>query len=77
MASPTTVNTQITDSITEVNTVTLGVAPAVAVSTLYQATAQAMGNAAHNSTVAMQQGNILAQAATTQGVNLLYSIKFT
>ena len=71
-----TVNSQITDSITEVNTNVLGNAPAVAMSTLYQATAQALGNASHNATVAQQQGTILAQAATTQGVNLLYSIKF-
>ncbi len=69
-----TVNTQITDSITEVNTAVLGCAPAIAMDTLYQATAQALGNAAHNATVAQQQGTILAQAATTQGVKLLYSI---
>lgn len=69
-----TVNSQITDSITEVNTSILGHSPAIAMSTLYQATAQALGNAAHNATVAQQQGNILAQAATTQGVKMIYSI---
>lgn len=41
---------------------------------LYQATAQALGNAAHNATQAQQQTNISAQAATTQGVALLYSL---
>jgi hypothetical protein len=71
-----TVNTQITDSITETNTEVLGNAPATAMANLYQATAQALANAAHNATVAQQQGNILAQAVTTQGVNLIYSIKF-
>lgn len=72
-----TVNNQITDSITEVNTEIIGSAPATALANLYQATAQALANAAHNATVAQQQGNILAQAVTTQGVNMLYAIKFS
>jgi hypothetical protein len=46
----------------------------MALSYLYQATAQALGNAAHNATTAMQQTNITAQAATTMGVALLYSL---
>ena len=71
-----TVNSQITDSITESSTEVLGNAPSVAMANLYQATAQALANAAHNATVAQQQGNILAQAVTTMGVNLIYSIKF-
>lgn len=71
-----TVNDQITDAIVQVNTDVLGNAPAVAMANLYQATAAALANAAHNATVAQQQGNILAQAVTTQGVNLIYSIKF-
>jgi hypothetical protein len=71
-----TVNSQITDSITESNTEVLGNSPSIAMANLYQATAQALANAAHNSTVAQQQGNILAQAVTTMGVNLIYSIKF-
>lgn len=77
MATPTSVNSEITDSISETNTVTIGSSPAVAMGTLYQATAQALSNAAHNATVAQQQGNILAQAVTTQGVNMLYAIKFS
>ena len=76
MAASTPVNSQITDSVTQANTEALGSAPALAMGMLYEATAQALANAAHNATVAQQQGNILAQAATAQGVNLLYSIKF-
>jgi len=72
-----TINSQITDSITVTNTEVLGDAPAMALANLYQATAQALANAAHNATYAQQQGNILAQAVTTQGVNMLYAIKFT
>jgi len=74
MASPTTVNSQITDSVTQANTQVLGVAPATAMGNLYQATAQALSNAAHNATTSQQQTNITAQAATTMGVAMLYAI---
>ena len=74
MAFPTSVNSQITDSVTQANVQVLGSSPAVAVANLYQATAQALANAAHNATMAQQQSNILAQAATNAGVALLYSL---
>jgi hypothetical protein len=74
MAFPTAVNSQITDSVTQANTQVLGTAPAVAMGNLYQATAQALANAAHNATTSQQQTNITAQAATTMGVTTLYSI---
>lgn len=74
MAFPTAVNSQITDSVTQSNVKVLGDAPAVAMSNLYQATAQALANAAHNATTAQQQANITAQAATTMGVAVLYSL---
>lgn len=74
MAFPTAVNNQITDSVTQANVKVLGDAPAIAVANLYQATAQALANAAHNATTAQQQNNITAQAATVMGVATLYSI---
>jgi len=74
MAFPTFVNDMITDSITQVNTKVLGDAPAIAMGNLYQATAQALANAAHNATSSQQQTNVTAQAATTMGVTTLYSI---
>ena len=74
MAFPTTVNDQITDSVTQANTKVLGDAPAVAMGNLFQATAQALSNAAHNATTGQQQMNITSQAATTQGVATLYAI---
>ncbi|XZF14018.1 RebB family R body protein [Chitinophagaceae bacterium MMS25-I14] len=74
MAFPTSVNDQITDSVTQVNTKVLGDAPAVSMGELYQATAQALSNAAHNATTNQQQSNITEQAATTEGVATLYSI---
>ncbi len=74
MAFPTAVNDQITDSVTQANTKVLGDAPAVAVGNLYQATAQALANAAHNATNAQQQSYVTAQSATTMGVATMYSI---
>ncbi len=74
MAYPTSVNNQITDSVTQANVKVLGDAPAIAMGNLYQATAQALANAAHNATTAQQQTNIMAQAATTMGVAMLYSL---
>lgn len=74
MAFPTAVNSQITDSVTQSNLQVLGTAPAVAMCNLYQATAQALANAAHNATNAQQQMYVTAQAATTMGVSLLYSL---
>ena len=74
MAFPTAVNDQITYSVTQANTKVLGDAPAVAVGNLYQATAQALANAAHNATNAQQQSYVTAQSATTMGVATLYSI---
>jgi hypothetical protein len=52
----------------------LGDAPAMAVSLLYQATAQALANAAHNATSAQQQTNILAQAVAAACVKSLLEV---
>lgn len=71
----TTVNPQITDSITQVNTKVLGDAPAIAMGNLFQATSQALALAALNATNAQQQNNMAAQASTTMGVTTLYSIQ--
>jgi len=74
MAFPTSVNDQTTDSVTQSNVGVLGEAPAIAMGNLYQATAQALANAAHNATNAQQQGYVTAQAATTMGVATLFSL---
>lgn len=74
MAFPTAVNDQITDSVTQANVKVLGDAPAMAMGNFFQATAQALANAAHNSTLAIQQSMVTAQAATTMGVATLYSL---
>jgi hypothetical protein len=72
MAFPTAVNSQITDAITQSCVQTLGSSPAMAISSLYQATAHALALSAHNATLAQQQLQIVAQAATVQGVALIY-----
>lgn len=74
MAAPTAVNDQITDSVSQSNVKVVADAPAIAMGNLYQATAQALSNAAHNATNAQQHSNIISQAATTQGVSLLYTV---
>ena len=75
MAFPTAVNSQITDAVSQVNVKVLADAPAMAAGSLAQAAAQALGNAAHNATTAQQQTNVTAQAATTKGVSILYSLE--
>ena len=74
MAFPTYVNDQITDSVTQSNTKVLGEAPAVAMGNLYQATAQALANAAHNAANAQQQSYVAAQAATMSGIATLFAL---
>ena len=74
MAFPTSVNDQITDSVSQVNTKVLGDSPAMAMGNLFMATSQALANAAHNATTSQQQTNITAQAATTSGITTLYCI---
>lgn len=74
MAFPTSVNSQITDSVTQTDTQVLGDAPAIAMGNFMLATAQAMSNAAHNATNAQQQNYVSAQAATTMSVATLFSL---
>lgn len=74
MAADTAVNAQITDSVTQANVKTLGDSPALSLSNLYQMISQSLGLAAQNAVTSQQQTNIIHQAATTQGVSLLYSV---
>lgn len=73
MAFPTAVNDQITDAVTQANVTVVGDAPAVAMGALYQAGAQALSLAAQNAALSQQQMATLAQAATTRGVNTLFT----
>lgn len=71
MAFPTAVNDQITDSITQSNVKVLGEAPAMAMGTLYQSTAHALGISMENAVANQQQMNVLSQAVTTECVAML------
>lgn len=71
MAFPTAVNDQITDAVTQSNVKVLGDAPAQAMSSLYQATAQAMANAAQNAVTQQQATDSLREALTTRCVMAL------
>lgn len=74
MSTMPQVNSQITDAVTQANTRLKDNAEYIALQGLYQATAQVLGNAAFNAMDTQQQSDVLAQAATTQGVMELYSI---
>lgn len=74
MAFPTAVNSQVTDSVSQVNTKVLGDAPAVAMGNLFVATGQALSNAAHNATNNQQQSYVTMQASTTQAVATMLSV---
>ncbi len=71
MAFPTSVNSQITDAVSQSNVKVLGDAPAMALGGLYQAVAQALSLAAQNAVNAQQQNNILAEAVTAKCAQLL------
>jgi hypothetical protein len=73
MAFPTAVNSQITDSVTQANTKTIGESPAIAMGNLFQSASNALANAAFNATNAQQQFTITAQAATTECIMLICS----
>jgi hypothetical protein len=74
MAFPTAVNSQITDSVSQVNTKVLGDAPSVAMGNLFVATSQALSNAAHNATNNQNQSYVTMQASTTQSISTLLAI---
>ena len=74
MALETALNSQITDAVTQANVKTLGDSPALSLSNLYQMVSQSLGLAAQNAVMAQQQSNIIHQATTTQGVDLIYAV---
>ncbi|CAG8999211.1 MAG: hypothetical protein CENE_01180 [Candidatus Celerinatantimonas neptuna] len=69
-----TVNSQITDSVTQTNTQVLASNPSMAMANLYTSIGAALSNMNNNATNANQQAQITMQAATVQGINALTSI---
>jgi hypothetical protein len=74
MAYPTAVNDQITDAVTQSNVKVLAESAAVATSNLYQAASNSLSNSIQNATFGQQQSNLIHQATTTQGINLIYAV---
>lgn len=68
---PNSVDSAITDSVTQVNTKVLGDAPATAMGNLILTTSQALSLAGQNLTTGQQQASVMHQAATVQGINAL------
>ncbi|WP_321831138.1 RebB family R body protein [Thalassovita sp.] len=68
------VNEQITDAVTQANVKVLSEGPAMAMGNLYQSLAHSTGIMMENAVAAQHQANITTQAATNQGVMMLYSI---
>lgn len=73
MAFPTAVNNQVTDSVSQANVMSLGASPAMAAALLYQAVAQAMGNAANNATANQQQTNTVLASVAATGCALVFA----
>lgn len=68
------VNSQITDAVTQTNTMVLAAASAQAIGTIYQVLAQATGLSMQNAVARQQQMNTINSAVTTQAVNSLYAL---
>lgn len=68
------VNSQITDAISQTNTLTLGLAPAQAIGTLYQTTAQAVGASMQNAVANQQNLQSLNMAALTQHLQAILTV---
>ncbi len=68
------VNNQITDAVTQANVKVVAEAPAMAMGQLYQTAGHMTGAGIENAVNAQNNQNILAQAATTQGVMQIYSV---
>ena len=71
MAFPTSVNDQITDSVTQADVTVLGHAPVIAMGNVYQAAAQALAASMQNAVSNQQSINMLALAILTRSVRQL------
>ena len=73
MADPTSVNGQVTDSVTQSNVTVVGDAAAHSIGTMYQTLAHVISLSMQNSVSAQQQAQSQDRAATTQEVNQIIS----
>lgn len=68
------VNPQVTDSVTETNTMVVGVTPAQIMTNLMQMGANINGVSMQNAVLGQKQTNMIADASTTQGLSTLYEM---
>lgn len=71
MAFPTSLNSQITDAVTQSNVKVIGESPTMALGSLYQAIAHAAGIAGENLVTQQQNANNLSQALVARCVQTL------
>jgi hypothetical protein len=71
MADPTTVNSQITDAITQTNVKVLAESPAEALAMVYQILGQVVGLTMQNGASAQQNMQTVASAATAKAVEVI------
>ncbi|MBP6749680.1 MAG: RebB family R body protein [Xanthomonadaceae bacterium] len=71
------VNSQVVDAVTMSNVKTLAESPAFAMGSIYQSHAHSMGILFQNAVAAQQRQNMLALAASNQGVMQIYSLNTT
>ena len=72
MATPTAVNDQITDSVTQANVQVVSEAPATAMANLYQTTSHAMAIAFQNAVSTQQKQNSAAESALLLDITALF-----
>ncbi|TNE37277.1 MAG: hypothetical protein EP348_06005 [Alphaproteobacteria bacterium] len=71
---PRSVNSQITDAITQTNLINLGIAPSHSLGTLYQTTSQAVGAAMQNAVANQQNIYSLGLASLAQNLQSILSM---
>ena len=77
MPIPISVNSQITDAVTQSNVKVIAEGPAMAMGSIFQTMAHSTGLLYENAVSASQQQNTLTQASTNQGVMQIYSLDTT
>ncbi|EHN68480.1 RebB family R body protein [Aliivibrio fischeri] len=68
------VNEKTTDSVTQINTESIGGIPSMAMNNFIMAINTAISNGNQNAAISQQQGQMLMQASTTQGINAINAI---
>ncbi|MBL4907933.1 MAG: RebB family R body protein [Sneathiella sp.] len=74
MPGDTPVNSQITDSISQVNVTTIAEAPAISMANTYQVFGQVVGASMQNAVSNQQGAATIDLAVTTQGTSVLYNL---